>query len=61
MNKSLLLIVVAFIAINTNAQFKDPEQKIMNAEARKGVEGSFIKLSDGFTHYEKWVLQKMVL
>ena len=53
MNKSLLLIIVAFIAINTNAQFKDPEQKIMNAEARKGVEGSFIKLSDGITHYEK--------
>ena len=53
MNKSLLLIVVAFIAINTNAQFKDPEQKIMNAEARKAVGGSFIKLSDGITHYEK--------
>jgi len=53
MNKSLLIIVLAFTALNTNAQFIDPEQKIMNAEARKGVGGSFIKLSDGITHYEK--------
>jgi alpha-beta hydrolase superfamily lysophospholipase len=53
MNKSFLIIIFTFIAINTNAQFNDPEQKIMNTEARKGVGGSFIKLRDGITHYEK--------
>ncbi len=45
--------MLTFLSLITNAQFNDPEQKIMNAEARKGVSGSFIKLSDGITHYEK--------
>ena len=35
MNKSLLLIVVAFIAINTNAQFKDRKTNIGQQEGGK--------------------------
>ena len=44
---------MASAAINVHAQWSDPEVKIMDAAARKGVAGSFIKLSDGITHYEK--------
>jgi pimeloyl-ACP methyl ester carboxylesterase len=52
MIKSILVLFISFFCLHANAQWKDPEQKEMNAEARKGVAGSFIQLTDGITHYE---------
>ena len=53
MNKYLVSFALVIAFLNVNAQWSDPEVKIMNDAARKGVAGSFIKLSDGITHYEK--------
>jgi pimeloyl-ACP methyl ester carboxylesterase len=53
MNKYILIICMAVAVLNVNAQWSDPEVKLMDANARKGVSGSFIKLSDGITHFEK--------
>lgn len=52
MLKPLLVILISFVLIQSNAQWNDPEQKEMNAAARKGITGSFIQLTDGITHYE---------
>ena len=52
MIKSLLVLLVSTFFLHTNAQWNDPEQKEMNASARKGVSGNFIQLTDGITHYE---------
>lgn len=53
MLKSIFVFFFSILLIQSNAQWKDPEQKEMNADARKGVSGNFIKLTDGITHYEK--------
>lgn len=53
MLKSLFVFFFSVLLTQSNAQWKDPEQKEMNADARKGVSGNFIKLTDGITHYEK--------
>ncbi len=53
MLKYILFLFTSIIFIQSKAQWIDPEQKEMNADARKGVPGSFIQLSDGVTHYEK--------
>jgi len=53
MNKYLVSFAFVIAFLNVNAQWSDPEVKIMNDAARKGVAGSFIQLSDGVTHYEK--------
>ncbi len=52
MLKSILVLFASIYCLQSSAQSKDPEQKEMNATARKGVSGSFIQLSDGITHYE---------
>jgi pimeloyl-ACP methyl ester carboxylesterase len=52
MIKSIFVFWVSIFFLQVNAQSKDPELKEMNAEARKGVTGSFIQLRDGITHYE---------
>jgi pimeloyl-ACP methyl ester carboxylesterase len=52
MIKSILVLFISFFCIQLSAQWNDPEQKEMNADARKGVSGSFIQLTDGITHYE---------
>lgn len=52
MLKSILILFFSIILIQSNAQWNDPEQKEMNADARKGVSGDFINLTDGITHYE---------
>jgi pimeloyl-ACP methyl ester carboxylesterase len=52
MKKAILIVIVSIFYIQLNAQWNDPEQKEMNAVARKGVTGSFIQLTDGITHYE---------
>jgi pimeloyl-ACP methyl ester carboxylesterase len=52
MIKSILVLLVSIFFLQVNAQWKDPELKEMNAEARKGVNGRFIQLKDGITHYE---------
>lgn len=52
MFKPMLVLFVSFFCLQLNAQWKDPEQKEMNADARKNVSGSFIQLTDGITHYE---------
>ena len=49
----LVILFSTILFIESNAQWVDPEQKEMNASARKDVSGSFIQLSDGVTHYEK--------
>jgi pimeloyl-ACP methyl ester carboxylesterase len=51
--RSLLLLFVIF-ALSAFAyyQYKNPEKKVLNDEARQNVAGSFIKLSSGVTHYE---------
>lgn len=53
MIKPILILYFCILFIYSNAQWNDPEQKEMNADARKGVSGSFIQLSAGITHYEK--------
>lgn len=53
MIKSLFIVFACTLFLQSSAQSKDPEQKEMNAEARKNASGSFIQLSDGITHYEK--------
>ena len=53
MIKYIFFLFTTLLFIQSNAQWNDPEQKEMNASARKGVSGSFIQLSDGVTHYEK--------
>ena len=53
MVKSIFILFFSFLFLQASAQWKDPEQKEMNEDARKGVSGSFIQLSDGITHYEK--------
>ena len=52
MIKSIFVLFVCFYCMQLSAQWQDPEQKEMNADARKGVSGSFIQLTDGITHYE---------
>jgi len=49
-----LLIIVAAAAIYFWIKFSanDQETKTLNDEARKSVSGSFIRLTDGVTHYE---------
>jgi pimeloyl-ACP methyl ester carboxylesterase len=53
MIKSIAFLLISLFFLEANAQWQDPEQKEMNAAARKGVSGSFIQLTDGITHYEK--------
>ncbi|MEI6088352.1 MAG: alpha/beta hydrolase [Bacteroidota bacterium] len=52
MIKTSLVLLASIFLLQSNAQWNDPEQKEMNASARKGVSGNFIQLTDGITHYE---------
>jgi pimeloyl-ACP methyl ester carboxylesterase len=50
---SLLFLLILGIIAATILFFKNnTEVKVLDAYARKNVEGSFIQLSDGITHYE---------
>jgi len=52
----LFLLIIAIIAIGVYFWIRfatnNQETKTMNDEVRKNVSGSFIKLTDGITHYE---------
>lgn len=51
--KIIVILSILFLFENPlMAQWQDPEQKEMNASARKNVSGNFITLTDGITHYE---------
>ncbi len=44
-------LLVAALAVMTYV-IRDPEKRVMNDAARAGVEGGFVRLQDGVTHYE---------
>ena len=44
----LIILVVAILPFITG----NLEKEVLSSEARGGLEGSFIELSDGYTHYE---------
>jgi pimeloyl-ACP methyl ester carboxylesterase len=48
-----LIVVLLLAALGFGVyRVMDPERRTMNAEARAGVPGAFVRLSDGVTHYE---------
>jgi|RhiMetdeSRZDD1v2_1073273.scaffolds.fasta_scaffold379792_2 pimeloyl-ACP methyl ester carboxylesterase len=49
----LIAAVIALVAALWGVYvYADPEQRELDASARARVSGSFVKLSDGYTHYE---------
>jgi pimeloyl-ACP methyl ester carboxylesterase len=48
----LVLLVVIFAALDAFRITRDPEHTTLDDAARKAAPGRFVRLSDGFTHYQ---------
>lgn len=46
------VLLLAAIGLLVTYRIRDPERRVLDAEARRAAPGRFVRLADGMTHYE---------
>jgi pimeloyl-ACP methyl ester carboxylesterase len=52
MKRALAILALLIVVCLAWLRARDPERRTLDAEARDGVPGQFVRLTDGVTHYE---------